>query len=204
MTDSKTGAGRTTETKVVGGDAVVITCAVTGSIHTPTMSPYLPVTPTRSPERRSARPRRVRRSSTCTPATRRPASPDQTPAPSRVPAAHQAADQRVMNITTGGSPYDARRGAAAAGGVLQARGRLAQHGLDELRPLPPRAEVQGVQVRLGEAAISRATRTASSATPSRTSSTSSRPATATARASSSSATTSRTSTRSRTSSTGAW
>ena len=24
---------------------VIITCAVTGSIHTPTMSPYLPVTP---------------------------------------------------------------------------------------------------------------------------------------------------------------
>ncbi|HZE61646.1 MAG TPA: 3-keto-5-aminohexanoate cleavage protein, partial [Burkholderiales bacterium] len=24
---------------------VIITCAVTGSIHTPTMSPYLPITP---------------------------------------------------------------------------------------------------------------------------------------------------------------
>jgi uncharacterized protein (DUF849 family) len=27
-------------------DKVIITCAVTGSIHTPTMSPYLPITPT--------------------------------------------------------------------------------------------------------------------------------------------------------------
>src|SRR5271169_3549364 len=27
------------------GGKVVITCAVTGSIHTPTMSPYLPLTP---------------------------------------------------------------------------------------------------------------------------------------------------------------
>ena len=26
-------------------DPVIITCAITGSIHTPTMSPYLPVTP---------------------------------------------------------------------------------------------------------------------------------------------------------------
>ena len=26
-------------------DKVIITCAVTGSIHTPTMTPYLPVTP---------------------------------------------------------------------------------------------------------------------------------------------------------------
>jgi uncharacterized protein (DUF849 family) len=28
-----------------GGRKVIITCAVTGSIHTPTMSPYLPITP---------------------------------------------------------------------------------------------------------------------------------------------------------------
>ena len=34
-----TGAGETNRRKVI------ITCAVTGSIHTPTMSPYLPVTP---------------------------------------------------------------------------------------------------------------------------------------------------------------
>ena len=27
------------------GRKVIITCAVTGSVHTPTMSPYLPVTP---------------------------------------------------------------------------------------------------------------------------------------------------------------
>ena len=26
-------------------DKVIITCAVTGSVHTPTMSPYLPLTP---------------------------------------------------------------------------------------------------------------------------------------------------------------
>ena len=26
-------------------DKVIITCAVTGSIHTPSMSPYLPITP---------------------------------------------------------------------------------------------------------------------------------------------------------------
>ena len=27
------------------GNKVIITCAVTGSIHTPTMSPHLPITP---------------------------------------------------------------------------------------------------------------------------------------------------------------
>ena len=28
------------------GDKVIISCAVTGSIHVPSMSPYLPITPT--------------------------------------------------------------------------------------------------------------------------------------------------------------
>ena len=74
---------------------VVITCAVTGSVHTPTMSPYLPVTPdqiaaeaiaaaeagasilhlhARDPEER--------------PADRRPGCVH------AVPAAHQAGDRR--------------------------------------------------------------------------------------------------------------
>jgi uncharacterized protein (DUF849 family) len=30
---------------MVGADKVIITCAITGAIHTPTMSPYLPITP---------------------------------------------------------------------------------------------------------------------------------------------------------------
>ncbi len=33
---------------------VIITCAVTGSIHTPSMSPYLPVTPDEIAESRGA------------------------------------------------------------------------------------------------------------------------------------------------------
>src|SRR6188474_467566 len=40
------GMMRNTEPLRAGGRGkVVITCAVTGSIHTPTMSPYLPLTP---------------------------------------------------------------------------------------------------------------------------------------------------------------
>ena len=31
---------------MASNDRVIITCAVTGSIHTPTMSPHLPITPT--------------------------------------------------------------------------------------------------------------------------------------------------------------
>jgi uncharacterized protein (DUF849 family) len=34
-----------TQPKATPGRKVIITCAVTGSIHTPTMSPYLPITP---------------------------------------------------------------------------------------------------------------------------------------------------------------
>ena len=30
---------------MVATDKVIITCAITGAIHTPTMSPYLPITP---------------------------------------------------------------------------------------------------------------------------------------------------------------
>ena len=41
MTDATTRKGSgTTDTR-----KVIITCAVTGAIHTPTMSPYLPITP---------------------------------------------------------------------------------------------------------------------------------------------------------------
>ena len=61
-------------------DKVIITCAVTGSIHTPTMSPAPAHHPGR--DRRgvaSARPRRARRSSTSTPATRGPARPTPDP-----------------------------------------------------------------------------------------------------------------------------
>jgi uncharacterized protein (DUF849 family) len=31
---------------MAASNKVIITCAVTGAIHTPTMSPYLPITPT--------------------------------------------------------------------------------------------------------------------------------------------------------------
>ena len=58
-----------------GANKVIITCAVTGAIHTPSMSPYLPVTRRRSPTRRSARRRRARRSCICTPAIRTTAGP---------------------------------------------------------------------------------------------------------------------------------
>jgi uncharacterized protein (DUF849 family) len=59
-------------------EKVIISCAVTGAIHTPSMSPYLPVTAQRSPSASVAAARRARRSSICMP---RPVTgkPDQRP-----------------------------------------------------------------------------------------------------------------------------
>jgi hypothetical protein len=133
---------------------VIITCAVTGAIHTPSMSPHLPVTRRRSPRPRSAPPRPAPRSSTCMPAIPRTAGPTRRRTPSALPQGDQAALER------GGQPHHRRRahhdrrGAHAPAAELQARGRLAQHGLDEFRPLPDARALQGVQARLG-APISR-------------------------------------------------
>ncbi|RAI01611.1 3-keto-5-aminohexanoate cleavage protein [Acuticoccus sediminis] len=85
---------------------VIITCAVTGAIHTPTMSPYLPITPDQiaadaigAAEAGAA----ILHLHARDPET---GKPDQTPeafAPF-LPRIKQATDAAI-NITTGGSPY---------------------------------------------------------------------------------------------------
>ena len=97
--------------------------------------------------------------------------PDQTPeAFARFLPRIKQATNAVVNITTGGSPYMTRRGARAAGGDLQAGGRLAQHGLDEFRPVPD-AERTRSSSTTGSGRTWKTRATSSSATPSRTSST---------------------------------
>jgi uncharacterized protein (DUF849 family) len=94
------------ETRVRRQSKVIITCAVTGSIHTPSMSPHLPVTPEEIAEAAI---------SACEAGAaiihlhaRDPVSgkPDQRPeAFARfLPAIKQGCDA-VVNLTTGGSPY---------------------------------------------------------------------------------------------------
>jgi len=85
---------------------VVITCAVTGSIHTPSMSPHLPVTPDEIVEHALAAAQAgaaVLHLHARDPET---GKPDQTPeAFARfLPRIKQACDA-VVNVTTGGSPY---------------------------------------------------------------------------------------------------
>lgn len=85
---------------------VIITCAVTGSIHTPSMSPYLPVTPeeiTKSAIEAAEAGAAILHLHARDPETGRP---DQTPEGFRrfLPDVASGTDA-VINITTGGSPY---------------------------------------------------------------------------------------------------
>ena len=152
---------------------VIITCAVTGSIHTPSMSPYLPVTPEEIAEAAIGAARGGRGDRASARARSRRRQPDAgSEALPRVRARDQAALERRDQLHDRRRGDDDDRGAAAAGAAAQARGRVAQHGLDELRPVPDAAALQGIQARLGAARTSRRPTTASSRTRSRTSSTS--------------------------------
>jgi uncharacterized protein (DUF849 family) len=85
---------------------VIITCAVTGAIHTPTMSPYLPITPEQiaadaigAAEAGAA----ILHLHARNPETGRP---DQSPeAFGKILPKVKAATNAVINVTTGGSPF---------------------------------------------------------------------------------------------------
>lgn len=87
-------------------DKVIITCAVTGAIHTPSMSPHLPITPDEIAE--AAIGAAEAGAAILHLHARNPETgmPDQTPEAfaSFLPRIKQATDA-VVNITTGGSPY---------------------------------------------------------------------------------------------------
>ena len=85
---------------------VIVTCAVTGAIHTPTMSPYLPVTPDEIATEAVAAAEAgaaIIHLHARDPETGRP---DQTPeAFARFLPRIKQATNAVINLTTGGSPY---------------------------------------------------------------------------------------------------
>jgi uncharacterized protein (DUF849 family) len=106
MTDSKTGSGRTTETKAGGSDAVVITCAITGAIHTPTMSPYLPITADEIAREAIAAAEAGAAILHLHARDEVTGKPDQTPeAFARFLPRIKQQTNAAINITTGGSPY---------------------------------------------------------------------------------------------------
>jgi uncharacterized protein (DUF849 family) len=85
---------------------VIITCAVTGAIHTPSMSPYLPVTPdeiTRQAVEAAEAGAAILHLHARDPEN---GKPDQTPeAFARFLPRIKQATNAAINITTGGSPY---------------------------------------------------------------------------------------------------
>src|SRR4051812_43564112 len=81
---------------------VIITCAITGAIHTPSMSPHLPVNAAGDRRRgdRSGRGGRRHRPPACPRSADRPAGP----APGGVHAVPRRDRQRSDCVTTGGAP----------------------------------------------------------------------------------------------------
>lgn len=85
---------------------VIITCAITGAVHTPTMSPHLPITPdqiTKDAIAAAEAGAAILHLHARNPET---GQPDQTPEgfASFLPRIKQSTNS-VINITTGGSPY---------------------------------------------------------------------------------------------------
>ncbi|MEO8300345.1 MAG: 3-keto-5-aminohexanoate cleavage protein [Rhizomicrobium sp.] len=87
-------------------DKVIITCAVTGAIHTPSMSPYLPVTPEEIAEAAVGAAEAGAAIIHLHARDPQTGKPDQTPeAFARFLPRIKQATNAVVNLTTGGSPY---------------------------------------------------------------------------------------------------
>jgi uncharacterized protein (DUF849 family) len=120
---------------------VVITCAVTGAIHTPTMSPHLPITPDQivtdavaAAEAGAA----ILHLHARDPQTGRP---DQTPeAFARFLPRIKQQTNSVINIDRWQPLHEGGR-AREAGGDLQAGSGVAEYGVDEFRPVPAPRQV---------------------------------------------------------------
>ena len=152
---------------------VIITCAVTGSIHTPSMSPHLPITPSEIADAAIGAAEAGAAIVHLHARNPKDGRPDQSPeafAPF-LKVIKQRSDC-VINITTGGAPTMTVEERVRARRHLQARGRLAQHGLHELRPLPDAGSGRRSSSTTGRSPTWKARATASSRTPSPTSSTS--------------------------------
>ena len=134
-----------------GRRKVIITCAVTGSVHTPSMSEYLPVTPVQIAEQAIEA---ARAGAAILHLHAR--NPDGSPTPDPtvfdefVPVIAAETDA-ILNITTsGGAPGDPRE-AARLSAQGQAGTLLPQNGLDEFRLPQVGARHRRLEALLGEA-----------------------------------------------------
>ena len=122
------------------GRKVIITCAVTGSIHTPSMSPHLPITASEIADAAIGAAEAGAAIVHLHARNPKDGRPDQSP--EAFAPFLQVIKQRsncVINITTGGAPTMTVEERVQPGRDLQAGDRVAQHGHDELRPLPDAA-----------------------------------------------------------------
>ena len=135
-------------------DKVIISCAVTGAIHTPTMSEALPITPDQIASQAIAAAEAWRRH----PAPARPQSPGRR-ADRRscgvhaVPAAHQAGDRRRGQHHHRWIADHGRWRSARGRDELLAGNVLAEHGLDELRSLSHGRALQDLEAPMEESRI---------------------------------------------------
>ena len=120
---------------MASSNTVIITCAITGAIHTPSMSPYLPMTPDEIAEATIAA---AEAGAAIVHLHAR--DPGRTPRPDprlfALPATHQAVDQRGRESDHRRRPLHETRGASQPARSVPARDGVAEHGLDELRPVP--------------------------------------------------------------------
>ena len=149
-------AGAEEESHGAYAGKVVITCAVTGSIHTPTMSPYLPLTPdeiARDAIAAAEAGAAILHLHARDPKDGRP-TPDPDVFMQFLPRIKQATERRRQHHHRRRPRHDPRRAARRAA-ARQARDVLAEHGLDEFRALPDARPLQGVEIRVGAAGISK-------------------------------------------------
>jgi uncharacterized protein (DUF849 family) len=129
---------------------IIISCAITGSIHTPTMSDALPITPdqiaTQAIDAAKAG-AAILHLHARDPKDGRP-SPDPKVFMQFLPRIKQATDA-VVNITTGGAVTMTVEQRISAAQHAVAGNVLAQHGIDELRALSHGEALQELEIRLG-------------------------------------------------------
>jgi uncharacterized protein (DUF849 family) len=118
---------------------VIITCAITGSIHTPSMSPHLPVTPKEIADAA------VAAAEAGAAIVHLHARDPVDGRPTQDPKYFREFAPDIKRRSDGWRGDDDHRGTPAAGVAAQARGRVAQHGLDEFRPLPDAEALHHVQ-----------------------------------------------------------
>ncbi len=148
---------------------VIISCAVTGSIHTPSMSPHLPVTAKEIAE--SALGAAEAGAAIVHLHARNPMDgrPDQSPeAFEPFLRVIKQSSNVVVNLTTGGSPYMTVEERVRPAEKMEAGDRLAQHGLDEFRALSRCSSATRRSSTSGSPRCSRARTISSFATASRT------------------------------------